>query len=296
MKIPILSRLEFNEYWNLTTVIITMFAETILRVLFMVVPRKFLEYFQGISLKTKRSDIEHFCDGVEYHYTATKDEYILCMHRLPNPGKPAILLCHGFMMCSDIFVIGNPDNSLAKYLHALGYDVWLGNSRGNKYSKKHLRLSTDSEEYWNFSLDEIINFDIPSIIDYVLNITKQTTLTYIGFSQGTAQIFAALSVHPDLQLKINKVIALAAVIKPNPLRETIPSALIQSSPAVVYLIFGRKAMFSSVYFWANNLDSYYYTKILDIAMNILFGWTNRNIDKIDKVLEIHIAHFLQAFV
>ncbi len=32
----------------------------------------------------------------------------------------------------------------------MGYDVWLGNARGNAYSRKHVNLTTDSAKYWRF--------------------------------------------------------------------------------------------------------------------------------------------------
>jgi predicted acyl esterase len=32
-----------------------------------------------------------------------------------------------------------------------GYDVWLGNSRGNKYSKGHIDPKLSDKDYWAFS-------------------------------------------------------------------------------------------------------------------------------------------------
>ena len=62
--------------------------------------------------------------------------------------------------------------------------------------------------------DEFAFYDIPDSIDYVLHATTAKSLSYIGFSQGTAQAFAALSIYPQLNEKVNVFIALAPAMSP----------------------------------------------------------------------------------
>eukprot|EP00834_Sanchytrium_tribonematis_P008172 NODE_884_length_3321_cov_0.260708.p1 type:complete len:294 gc:universal NODE_884_length_3321_cov_0.260708:55-936(+) len=293
MKIPILSRIHFSDYVNLFMVMITLILDKVMRVFFIFIPNHWLNWFQGIKRVKYRQDIESFC-AVEYHYTTTKDGYTLCMHRLSKSdeisNKKVVLLWHGFLMCSEVWVC-HPD-SIAKYLNELGYDVWLANTRGNKYSKKHVSFDIDSEAFWNFSIDEVAQFDVPAVTDYILQYTKQSKLSYIGFSQGTSQFFAALSINLDLQNKIDKFIALAAVIRPLPLRKTIPASLIQSSPSLLYLLFGRKAIFASAAYWGNTLSPSLFRSMLDMAMNILFGWNLSLMDKEQKVVYFHLVDTL----
>lgn len=54
--------------------------------------------------------------------------------------------------------------------------------------------------------------DTPAFIDFVLEKTGQEKLTYIGHSQGTAQVFAGASLMPDFYAdKLNLFVALAPV-------------------------------------------------------------------------------------
>lgn len=65
-----------------------------------------------------------------------------------------------------------------------GYDVWIGNVRGNKYSRSHSYLDPDNQiEFWDFSWHHIGIYDLPAMIDYVLEQTGQENLFYVGHSQ-----------------------------------------------------------------------------------------------------------------
>jgi len=47
-------------------------------------------------------------------------------------------------------VLGIPEKFLGYKLADEGYDVWLGNFRGNTYGKDHTDLSTGSRDFWHF--------------------------------------------------------------------------------------------------------------------------------------------------
>lgn len=61
------------------------------------------------------------------------------------------------------------------------------------------------------SYHEIGLRDLPAMIDYVLNYTKQKTLSYIGHSLGTTVLFVLLSTKPEYNAKIKLGICLAPV-------------------------------------------------------------------------------------
>lgn len=71
-----------------------------------------------------------------------------------------------------------------------GYDVWLGNSRGNVYSNPV--LNPKIKEFWNFTFEQMAKYDLPAAFDYINNVTGKK-IHYIGHSQGTMIMFAALS-------------------------------------------------------------------------------------------------------
>lgn len=154
----------------------------------------------------------------EQHDVLTKDGYILSLQRIPfskksptRKGKPAILLQHGLLSCSSCWVENLANESLGFMLADAGVDVWLGNNRGNKYSKSHVSLSPDDPRFWEFSWDEMAKYDLPAMIEYVIQKTGNEGIYYAGHSQGTEQAFAGFSLNPELGRKVKTFFALAPV-------------------------------------------------------------------------------------
>ena len=52
---------------------------------------------------------------------------------------------HGLMQDSEALLCGGSEHSLALWLAGQGYDVFLGNNRGNRYSHKHLSRTPHQE-------------------------------------------------------------------------------------------------------------------------------------------------------
>lgn len=96
---------------------------------------------------------------------------------------------HGLEGDASNWIINSPELAPAFNLAKAGYDVWLGNNRGNRYSLSHATLNSsdpaDEVAYWSFDFEEMGLYDLPAEIDYILSITGQKQLSYVGHSEGT---------------------------------------------------------------------------------------------------------------
>lgn len=92
-----------------------------------------------------------------------------------------------------------------------GYDVWLGNARGNTYSRNHTSLSPLFAKFWYFSWQEIGLYDLPAMIDYILYTTGQQQILYIGHSQGTTSFYVMTSERQEYNDKISAMFSLSPV-------------------------------------------------------------------------------------
>jgi len=132
-------------------------------------------------------------------------------------------------------------------------------------------------------MDQFAFHDIPDSIDYILTTTSQPTLSYIGFSQGTAQAFATLSIHPALNDKIDVFVALAPAMAPAGLSDGVVNSLVKASPEVIFLALGRRSILSSATMWQTILYPPIFTRVIDMSLSFLFGWTGRNISTHQKL-------------
>nr|CAD7401254.1 unnamed protein product [Timema cristinae] len=89
-----------------------------------------------------------------------------------------------------------------------GYDVWLGNSRGNYYSRKHVNMTKSDPKFWNFSWHDMGVHDIPAVIDYILDHTGHKDLFFIGHSMGCAMFFVGMAAKPRYNDKIRVMFGL----------------------------------------------------------------------------------------
>lgn len=142
------------------------------------------------------------------------------VHRIPfSPklnnslveNKPIVFLQHGLLCSSSDWVLLGPESGLAYLLSDQGYDVWMGNARGNRYSRKHAKYSPTFKKFWNFDWHEIGIYDLTAMIDYVLFTQNQTQVTYIGHSQGTTTYFVTGSMIPKFSSKIKSAHLLSPV-------------------------------------------------------------------------------------
>ncbi|CAG8561132.1 27321_t:CDS:2 [Dentiscutata erythropus] len=301
MPVPIIGRLNFRDYQALVIGLILLFLEALLRVITHCLPAFALEFFRGQSQKGYT---------VEEHIVRTQDHCILGIHRLPEGKysandadsksriesifdrcgishsairneqacsskgiKPVVLLYHGLMMCSEIWMCNlDEERRLACLLTDAGHP--------------------NSRKFWDYSMDEFALYDLPDTIDYILETTGAPSLTYIGFSQGAAQAFAALSINPKLNKKVNLFVALAPATSPKGLQNPIVDAFIKASPNIVYLFFGRKAFLTMTMFWQRVLSPPIFTKLLDTCMNFLFGWSGKNMTEEQKAASYyHLYNF-----
>lgn len=148
------------------------------------------------------------------------------------------------------YVFNSADKANAFILARAGYDVWLGNNRGSKYSIWHRTLNHKTDkQYWDYYQEEMGTQDVPSFIEkilyekgleekalreennpttagsstsnqnkfnIVLNEKHTQHVSYIGHSEGTTQFLLGASLKPDyFKKRVNFAVLMAPVAVPH---------------------------------------------------------------------------------
>ena len=186
-----------------------------------------LTFFIQINFNYEVGDSEYLIKLHNYpfekHTFLTEDGYRMTIFRIPGrrfapslngqkSEKPPLILQHGILGSSDVFLV-NGINSPAFYFADQGYDVWLTNVRGNSYVRENINMETSNPSFWNFSFEEIGLFDSKAHISYILTQTTQEKIDFVGYSQGSLQILAALSLDPFFSEKISSVALWAPALR-----------------------------------------------------------------------------------
>lgn len=127
-----------------------------------------------------------------------------------------VLVCICMANAYQIIINLQKMNYAGYQLADLGYDVWLGNVRGNRYSRGHTHNDPDGwrgdrRRYWTFSWHQMGTVDLPAMIDYITAVTGQQRMHYIGHSQGTTAFFVMGSQRPAFNDRIISMNALAPI-------------------------------------------------------------------------------------
>jgi len=209
----------------------------------------------------------------EAHKVLTKDGYWLTLFRIPGAKgqtreqakaqhKPAIFLQHGVLDSADTWIMNLEKEAPAFVLANAGYDVWLGNTRGNKYSREHQWLDPDDSEdkklFFDYDFEDMALYDVQANIDYLKAQTGKDKVGVVAHSQGTSQMLIKMA--DDNEWWGNNVsifVCLAGVAR----LENCSAKLLTTLAKQTYIIDGMKAIGIEEMFPADYLQNALFSRV-----------------------------------
>ncbi|MBK8397119.1 MAG: alpha/beta fold hydrolase [Leptospiraceae bacterium] len=126
----------------------------------------------------------------EVFFGITNDGWNLAIHR-HKPIKPLanaypIILVHG-IVTNKYFMDLDADHSLAYHFKKLGYDVYAVSLRG-------CGKSYNETDNTNYSFDDMVDKDVPTIIEEVCNISGKQKVNWVAHSMGAMIMYSYLGI------------------------------------------------------------------------------------------------------
>ena len=170
----------------------------------------------------ERATVQEFDDvmtqwGYDYemYKVTTEDAWVLTLFRIIGKAgeeavaseKAPVLLQHGSMMDATTWLQYQGEGFVPSQLRLVdeGYDIWMGNNRGTKYSLENPTFpNADNPMYaydyfvnnplkYDYDWTDFGTKDLPAMLDKITEVTGEDKVTYIGYSQGSTQMPCAES-------------------------------------------------------------------------------------------------------
>lgn len=106
--------------------------------------------------------------------------------------RPMVFLQHALLDSSAGWVLLGPEASLPFLLADAGFDVWLGNVRGNRFSRNHTSLGASDPAFWSWSWQHMAAHDLPDSTAMALAVSGALCCAWCGAvaSGGSAACYS----------------------------------------------------------------------------------------------------------
>eukprot|EP01113_Clastostelium_recurvatum_P014731 TRINITY_DN18043_c0_g1_i1.p1 TRINITY_DN18043_c0_g1~~TRINITY_DN18043_c0_g1_i1.p1 ORF type:complete len:282 (+),score=64.15 TRINITY_DN18043_c0_g1_i1:83-928(+) len=165
----------------------------------------------------------------------------------------------------------------------------MANVRGNTYSMTNTNYPPSDDEFWAWSYDEMAQYDLPSVISYALKVSGQSSLSYVGHSQGTTMGFIGFE-DPDLASKVNVFVALAPVAWLHHCGSILLTLLAKINDSIIYEVIGRRDFSPDTAELEKLLPELctYEPNACKNIMSIIMGWDTSNLNS--TMMPVFLAH------
>ena len=145
-----------------------------------------------------------------------------------------VVVQHGYSDAQDMLETANDSLHWALHLVDRGYDVWLPNNRGTRYSN----VNDDNITIGELPFFEMGIFDQEAFINKIVEETGMQELTYIGYELGASQMLFAMATDQDgfIAEHINRFIGIAPTFEIDTIDIDVPVDLSDISSIPVTLI------------------------------------------------------------